>query len=96
MSEESEEIKVFAFTIESTEIETTAEEFAGYAYDLGYAYDSQLSNMDGETFIVSPEGLIINPYGRRVDLMDKLRPILDLIELGEILRYVEHRKFGEA
>lgn len=91
------EIEVKAFTVERTTIKTTLAEFAAAraAGELGDYYDAWLSDMSGETVIVDPDGYVINPYGRRTDLLDLLSPLLDEIPTWRVEQYVTSRRGEE-
>jgi len=87
-------MKVKAFSIESTEIETDetewAEAKAGNA--VGDYYDAWLSDMDSATIVIDPDGGMIDPYSDGRDLMTLVSPILDEIPLRELKDYLIHRE----
>lgn len=87
-------VKLDAFSIGHVAISTSREEFAAEK-DLGDAYDTWLSNMSEETVIIDPDGRVINPYGRTVDLLELLRPILAHVPMREIKDYCIHRERDE-
>ena len=91
------DITVKAFGIERTEIATTTETFesARAAEELGDEYDTWLSDMDGETLIIAPDGAVINPYGNAIDLLDLLKPILDEIPTWKVEQYATARRVEE-
>ncbi len=91
-----EEIMLKAFTIESCTIEADPAEHAGIkaAGELDHEYDTQLSDMDGETFMVESDGEILWPYraeGSPGNVMDLLAPVLDCVPAGLIAAYVSAR-----
>jgi hypothetical protein len=92
-----EHIELPAFTIGQTTIETSREEFAVVEgrEEVGEVYDAYLSDMSEETVIIDPDGNVISPYGREVDLMELLRPILAHVPLSTLRRYVFNRETGQ-
>jgi hypothetical protein len=97
------EIKVQAFTIESTEIETDEVEYRAARDDpddgLALAYDAFLSDMDSATVVIDPDtGEAVNPYGEPEDppdLMELLRPILAHVPAWRIDQYAAGRRAEE-
>lgn len=57
--------------------------------------DVYVSDMDGETVLVEPDGTVVNPYGNRDDLLDLARPVLDEIPTWQIEQYVAGRRGEE-
>jgi hypothetical protein len=92
-----ETIEVQAFTIERTTIKTTEDEYreAREAEELGDAYDTYLSDMDGQTLIIDPEFGPVNPYGGTEDLMELLKPILAHVPTWKIEQYATARRAEE-
>lgn len=60
-----------------------------------YELDAYLSDMDGETFVIEPDGTVVNPYGNRVDVLDLVRPLLDVIPTWQVEQYAMSRRVDE-
>lgn len=96
-----EEITLCAFTIEYTTIENvSAQEHAGVkaADAVGDEYDVYLSDMDGITFMVEPDGSILFPYeeldseGATGMVMRHVWPILDALPPELLYAYLAERE----
>jgi hypothetical protein len=92
-----DEIEIEAFTIERTSIKTTREEFdaARESEGLGNEYDVWLSDMDGETVVIAPDGTVLNPYGSATDLLALIKPILAQVPTWQVEQYAMSRRSDE-
>jgi len=92
-----EMITLHAFTVERTTIDVAADKHAATvaADDVGNEYDHALSDMDGETVIVQPDGTVLNPYGSVTDLGALIKPILDHVPTWQIEQYAASRRAEE-
>jgi hypothetical protein len=98
-----DEIKLKAFSIESTVIETDSETFVAARMDgrLDHEYDAHLSDMSSETVIVAPDGDAYSPHtGESAKplgsdaLIDFVAPVLDDIPVAAIEDYLMSRWAG--
>jgi len=89
-------IKVQAFTIGHAAIYTHPGtlELAKIEGRLDHEYDYRLSDMPGHTFMVSPNGEVLWPFGAPAGggtVMDLLRPVLDVVPGAQLLDYLAQR-----
>jgi len=94
------EIKLRGFTIEQAEIEfdEAAYRRAVANETLHHDFDVYLSDMDGTTFVIEPDGTVVNPYGPALDpngLMTEIRPVLDALPAWMVEQYVASRRAEE-
>lgn len=93
---QGQEIELKAFSIESTTWKTHPEhhDYVKRHHYVDNEYDTQLSDMDGETFIVEPDGTVLWPYGRPAvgSVIDLLTPVLDLLPVMHIEHYLSARR----
>lgn len=92
-----QEITLRGFSVESTEIKISEARYREASADemLDLELDVYLSDMDGETFVIEPDGTVVSPYGREPDLMALLRPILDAVPAWQVEQYAASRRADE-
>lgn len=92
-----DQITLHAFTVEQTTIKVDAAAHAATVAhgDAANEYDHDLSDMDGQTVIVQPDGAVLNPYGDTTDLLELVRPILAHIPTWRIDQYAASRRAEE-
>lgn len=91
-------MKIIGFSIESTkiEIDDSAYEQAKRDDMLDHELDVHLSDMDGTTLVIEPDGTVISPYSSHVpDLLDLVRPLLDQVPTWKVEQYVAGRRADE-
>lgn len=93
----SETITIHGFSVEQTTFEVDAEEHAATVAsdNVGNEYDHHLSDMDGETVVVQPDGTVINPYGPETELFALVEPILKHVPTWRVEQYVASRRSDE-
>lgn len=93
-------INLQAFSIESAtmaDIDSAEHQNAKDTETLDHEYDVYLSDMEGETFIVEPDGTLLWPYRNPgVTVLELLAPILEHVTVREIKDYLIHREQREA
>ncbi len=93
------EIIIHGITVETAEIRTTDDALrdARETGMLDHEYDTPLSDMDGETMIVLPDGTVIDPYSgaEGVNLLEILEPILAHVPTWRIDQYAARRRSEE-
>jgi hypothetical protein len=94
------QIKVQGISIEHTEIEISEAVYRQAIADerLDHELDVYLSDMDGETFVIEPDGIVVDPYGNAIDvhdLLDMVRPVLEALPTWMVEQYVADRRADE-
>lgn len=92
-----QEITLRGFGVERTEIKISETEYREAVRDeqVDLMLDAYLSDMDGETFVIEPDGTVVSPYGRDIDVLALVRPLLDTIPTWQIEQYAMSRRADE-
>lgn len=90
-------ITLKGFSVESADIEISEAVYRQALVDerLDHELDVYLSDMDGETFVIEPDGRVVSPYGRTVDLLELLQPALDALPTWRVEQYAMSRRSDE-
>lgn len=93
------EIEITGLAIGTASIKTTQADLdAAIEGDyLDNEYDHALSNINGMTVIVMPDGQIVDPYSGKgvVDVIALAEPVLALIPTGVLEQYLAERKAAQ-
>jgi hypothetical protein len=89
-------IKLTGVSIETTTIEIVEADYraAKRGHRLDHELDVYLSDMDGHTLVIEPDGEAVNPYDGPEDLMAVLEPVLAHVPTADLAQYLTDRLKG--